>query len=65
MSRIFSSLSVVSTILLVAALVFGLNIEDAKELANRGAVSNHMLMALGALVFAVLVHAILLTYFIP
>jgi len=62
-SRIFSSLCVVSTILLIATLVLGLNIEDAKELSSRGAVSNHMLTALGALVFALLVHAILLTYF--
>ncbi|MDB4638213.1 hypothetical protein OAF24_04875, partial [bacterium] len=63
MSRIFSSLCVVSTILLIVALVLGLNIDDAKELSSRGAVSNHMLMALAALVFALLVHAILLTYF--
>lgn len=61
MSRIFLSLSVVSTILLIVALVLGLNIDDAK--LDRAAVSNHMLMALGALVFALLVHAILLTYF--
>lgn len=63
MSRIFLSLSVVSGLLLIAALILGLNIDDAKELSSRGAVSNHMLMALGALVFALLVHAILLTYF--
>jgi len=60
-SRIFLSLSVVSTVLLIVALVLGLNIDDAK--LDRAAVSNHMLVAMGALVFALLVHAILLTYF--
>jgi hypothetical protein len=47
--------------LLIVALALGLHIEDAK--VDRAAVSNHMLVALGALVFALLVHAILLTYF--
>lgn len=61
MSRIFLSLSVVGTILLIVALVLGLNIEDAK--LDRGPVANHLLVAMGALVFALLVHAILLTYF--
>jgi hypothetical protein len=60
-SRIFLSLAVVGTIFLVSALVLGLNIEDPK--LDRGSVANHLLVALGALVFAMLVHAILLTYF--
>lgn len=61
MSRIFLSLSVVGACLLVVALVMGWNIGDAK--LDRDAVANHMLVAMGALVFALLVHAILLTYF--
>ncbi len=63
MKRIFLTLAVLSQILLIAAVVLGLNIGDARALENRPAVSNHMLTALGALVFALLVHAILLTYF--
>ena len=61
MSRIFLTLSVAGTIFLLIALVLGLNVGDAK--LDRGAVSNHLLVAMGALVFALLIHAILLTYF--
>lgn len=61
MSRIFLSLSVVGTLFLIVAIVMGLNIEEAK--LDRDSVANHMLVAMGALVFALLVHAILLTYF--
>ncbi|MCP4169557.1 MAG: hypothetical protein GY758_02150 [Fuerstiella sp.] len=65
MKRIFLSLVVISTILLVAAATFGLNIGDARSLdtSAQSRVSMHMLVGLGALTFATLVHAICLTYF--
>lgn len=61
MVRIFLTLACVSTLLLIAAFVLGASIEDAKALDH--AVDYHFLTALGALVFASLVHAIVLTYF--
>lgn len=65
MKRIFLSLVVVSTILLVVAATLGLNIGDVRSLdaSTQSQVSMHMLVGLGALTFATLVHAICLTYF--
>lgn len=63
MQRIFLTLVLVSQGLLIATVVVGYDIRDARLIENRPAVSNHLLTALGALVFALLVHAILLTYF--
>ena len=65
MRYIFSSLAVVSTILLVAAFILGLMIEDAKSLdpAALAQVRNHFLAGVAGLVFGALVHAIVLTYF--
>lgn len=63
MKRIFLTLAIVSQVLLVATLVMGLDIGDAKLRENRPAVSDHMLMALGSLVFAIFIHALILTYF--
>lgn len=63
MKRIFFTLALLSQILLIATLVLGLDIGDAKLRENRPAVSDHMLTALGALVFAIFVHALFLTYF--
>jgi hypothetical protein len=60
--RIFSSLAIVSSILLAAALVLGLNIGDAVRAAPEK-VTYHMWTAMGALGFACLVHAIVFTYF--
>lgn len=45
------------------AFVYGLNIEDPKEIAQTAAVDNHMLLGLGGLIFATLIHAIVFTYF--
>jgi hypothetical protein len=63
--NIFSSLAVVSTILLVAAFILGLMIEDAKspDPAALAQVRNHFLTGAAGLVFGALVHAIVLTYF--
>jgi hypothetical protein len=65
MNRIFVPLCGLSTILLVAAFALGLNIGDPRTLdrAVQAAVQYHFLTALGALCFATLVHAIVLTYF--
>lgn len=63
--RIFLTLAVLANTVLVTAMILGLLIGDAANLdaAVQGRVSRHMLMGLGALTFATLVHAILFTYF--
>lgn len=65
MVRIFLPLSFLSTISLVLAMLLGLSIDDPKVLdqAVQAGVQYHFLSALAALVFATLVHAIVLTYF--
>jgi hypothetical protein len=65
MTRIFSTLAIFSTAALLTAFWLGWRIGDAssRELAEQGRVSLHFLVALGALCFAVLVHALVLTYF--
>ena len=65
MTRIFLTLAVFSTILLAVAFTLGLNIGDPKAVdeATRVLVRWHFRTALAALVFACLVHAIMLTYF--
>ncbi len=65
MSRTFATLAVVSTVFIVAALVLGLQVGDARvvERAVQQRVSVHLLTGLAALVTTALVHAIVLTYF--
>jgi hypothetical protein len=63
MKRIFLTLATLSTLALVAAFVLGWQLEDATALAAQADVSRHMLVSLAALVFAALVHALVLTYF--
>lgn len=65
MQRIFVTLAVVSTVVLSIAFVLGWNIGDpnVNNDAVQREVGNHLLTALGGLVLAVLVHAIVLTYF--
>lgn len=65
MKRTFLTLAVVSTALVVAALVLGLQIGDPKVAvrAVQMRVSVHLLTGLAALVGTALVHAIVLTYF--
>lgn len=65
MTRIFSTLAVLSNALLAYALWLGLSIGDARlrEAAVQQRVGVHFLVSVGAIVFAVLVHALVLTYF--
>ena len=65
MTRIFLALTSCSTLLLIAAFVLGLSIGDptARDAAVQLWVSYHILTALAGLVFASLVHALFLTYF--
>ncbi len=65
MSRIFLSLAVFSTILLVVVFTFGLTIGDPKatDEITRALMQWHFRTALAGLVFACLVHAVMLTYF--
>ena len=65
MNRIFLTLASLSTLLLVAAFVLGMNIDDPASAtdASLASVRVHFLAAVGGLMFAALVHAIVLTYF--
>src|ERR1700690_3195758 len=63
MVRIFLPLAALSICSLVFAMILGLTIDDPKVLAAQAGVQYHFLAALAALVFATLVHAIVLTYF--
>lgn len=63
MTRIFLTLASLSTLLLLAVFFLGLNIGDARLLESQTLVSWHLLLALTGLVFAALVHALVLTYF--
>lgn len=61
MNRIFIVLAIFANALLIAAFVLGWMIGDAIE--ARSEVNRHMLIALGASILALLVHAVSLTYF--
>lgn len=65
MNQIFSVLATVSNIVLLITFGLGWRISDPGSLAQaaREQVSSHFLFALGAIMFALLVHAIVLTYF--
>lgn len=65
MKRIFITLVVFSTLLLIAAYALGLAVGDVKitNATARVGLRWHMLTALAAICFASLVHAIWLTYF--
>ena len=65
MTRIFSTLATCSTLLLIAAFWLGLEIGDAhlRESAVQSRVTVHFLSGVAALVFALLVHALVITYF--
>jgi hypothetical protein len=64
-SRIFLTLAVLSTVFLLVALGMGLMIGDAtaRDPATQALVRNHLLTAMGGLIFAMAVHALVLTYF--
>ncbi len=61
MTRIFLTLAVLSTIVLGVAFALGMNIGDPR--LPDAAIARHFLTALAALIFASLVHALVLTYF--
>lgn len=63
MKRIFLTLAITASVLLLTSVGFGLNIGDAKTAAAANQVGIHMLIGLAALTFSILVHAISLTYF--
>jgi hypothetical protein len=65
MNRIFLTLAICGTALLVVAFVLGLEIGDPRSVsaATRRMMSLHLLTSVAALIFATLVHAVLLTYF--
>lgn len=65
MKRIFLTLAVLSTLVLGVAFALGWVIDDPRspESAVQDQISFHFLTALAALVFATLVHALVLTYF--
>lgn len=65
MKRIFLTLAFVATTFLVITIILGLNIGDVRKADPeiQSQVSTHMLIGLGTLTFATLVHAISLTYF--
>ncbi|MCA9034408.1 MAG: hypothetical protein KDA91_04715 [Planctomycetaceae bacterium] len=74
MKRIFLTLAILGNICLWTAVLFGLSIRAGITLpatdpqfqldpAYNARISTHMLIGLGALTFATLVHAILFTYF--
>lgn len=64
MKRIFTTLAIFSTLLLLATYVLGWMIDDPRDLSDGGAsVRWHFLTGVGGLMFAALVHAIVLTYF--
>lgn len=65
MVRIFLPLAIASTITLIIAMGLGLSIDDPKVATAtvQAGVQYHFLMALAALCFTTLVHAIVLTYF--
>lgn len=62
-TRIFLTLASVSTLLLLTVFVLGLNIGDPRVLESQALVSWHLMLALTGLIFATLVHAVVLTYF--
>lgn len=66
MARIFLTLAILSSLALLVAFWLGLGIGDASviDAIVQSRVAAHFLTALGALVFAVLVHALVLTYFL-
>ncbi len=63
MTRIFLTLASVSTLLLLTVFVLGMSIDDPRVLESQPLVSWHLMLALTGLIFAALVHAVVLTYF--
>ena len=66
MKRIFLTLAIVSTVFIIVAFVLGWEIGDPRSVASgtRRLLSYHALISVAALIFAALVHSVLLTYFL-
>jgi hypothetical protein len=62
-SRIFLSLCMAGTLLVAIVFFLGLGIGDPTLITEQDGVNRHMLLGVGGLIFASLVHAIALTYF--
>jgi hypothetical protein len=64
-NRIFLSLAIVANLGLAAAVWYGLGVhDDSRDLtAVRHSVSMHLLVALGASLMVLMLHAVVLTYF--
>lgn len=63
MNRIFLTLAIVSTLLLLLAMGFGIGIGNPAELEEQGSVARHQLLSFGGLIVALMVHGLVLTYF--
>lgn len=65
MNRIFFTLALVSSLMLMTAMGFGLWIDNAasKDPAEQAIVLRHLFLALGGLLLALMVHGLVLTYF--
>ena len=63
MTRIFLTLASVSALLFLTVFALGLNIDDPRAIESQSLVAWHLMLALTGLIFAALVHAIVLTYF--
>lgn len=65
MNRIFFTLALFSSVMLIAAMSFGLGIDNAasRDAAEQAIVLRHLILALGGLLVALMVHGLVLTYF--
>ena len=63
MTRIFVTLAILSVLALSTSVFLGLRIDNAASPSQSQNVSVHLLAGLGTLCFAVLCHALVLTYF--
>lgn len=64
MTRIFLPLSILSLVAMGITFAMGLRIGDAALPEQAGNVSAHLLSGMGTIVFSLLVHALVLTYFL-
>ncbi len=62
--RIFLPLAVISNLLLAGSFLLGLMIEDAAQRSLSFQVDHHLWTALAGLLFATLVHGLVMTYFV-
>lgn len=62
-TRIFLTLASLSTLLLLTVFVIGLSIDDPKLIESMNLKRWHLGLAIGGLIAATLVHALVLTYF--